>query len=360
MIEAVGRRMTLSDAEIDTVRFLVEHHLLLSTAAYRRDTDDPDLVRQVADLVQTEERLTLLYLLTFSDTRAVGPTTWNQWKGNLLQELFVKVGEIINPSDFRDEHQRLKERMDEIVRRVSGKIREEEARKELAALPTSYVLANPPWKVARHLQILSEVREKKFVATLRRPWKRPMIELLVCTMDSPGLLARLAGTLTSYGLNILKVQVNTTADGRVLDLYHVEDSGGRFYEELDRWEFLKDDLKKASAGELDVREAVNRTLRNAPGAQRYLPRVRTQVLVDNDISLRHTVIEVQAQDRLGLLYALATRLSELGMTIMLAKINTEGEKAIDVFYVQDMAGGKIQDERRLEEIRSEVRKVGEV
>lgn len=350
----IAERMALKAEEIDTLVFLVEQHLLLSTAAYKRDSDDPDFIRRLAERIQTEERVTLLYLLTVCDTRAVGPGTWTQWKATLLQELFIKVAEVINPTDYRDERQRLNERVEEIVRRASAKLPAEVARAELAVLPPSYVLSNPPWKVARHVQILHQIRDKTFVATLRRLQKRPLLELLIATRDKPALLSRHAGTLTSYGLNILKVQLNTTADGRVLDLYHVEDTSGRLYDELERWEELKADLQKAWSGELQVQELVEKRLSQGAGRDRYLPRVKPQVLIDNEISLKDTVVEVIAQDRMGLLYSLARKLAELNTTIRLAKVNTEGEKAIDVFYVQDVAGGKIESADRIERMRHEL------
>lgn len=354
MTRDIANRMGLGRADVETLVFIVEHHLLLSNAAYKRDTDDPDLIRRLAELIQSEDRLALLYLLTFSDTRAVGPRTWTQWKGTLLQELVIKVGEVINPTDYRDEKQRLKARMEEIVNRLRGRVSEEAVLDELKAVPPSYLMANPPWKVARHVEILQQVRERGFVATVRRLKKKHLIELLVCTTDAPALLAKHAGTLTSYGLNILKVQVNTTPDGRVLDLYHVEDPVGDFYEELDRWEALREDLRKAGSGEFDVKAAVRRRMETAARAERYLPPVRPQVNVDNEASARDTMVEIVAQDRLGLLYDVTMELSEFGANIRLAKISTEGEKAIDVFYVQDRAGRKFESAEIVDRIRREL------
>ena len=342
--------MGLEASRADEVAFLVRHHTLLSRTALGRDLEDEEFVLRLAETVGAPRRLDLLYLLTEADARATGPAGWTPWKAALVRELYHKVRRLLTRGEYAGEdlHARL-EAVRAAVRTLAGP-RREAADKLLEEMPLSYLLSSRPEIIVAHLELTEGTGPVRL--QVRPSSRRGHERLTVMTADRPGLLWRICGTLALHGLNILEARAYTRDDGFALDLFEVCDAVEEAIAPA-KWDRLREDLPRAVEGRL----ALAARLRPKPlpygagasGGRSHIdfpPAVR----VDNEASDFYTIVEVIAPDRVGLLYLITRALSDLDLDIHLAKVDTQGARARDSFYVRDREGQKITDDVHLREI----------
>jgi [protein-PII] uridylyltransferase len=333
--------MGLPEETRDLALFLVANHLLLTDTATRRDLQDEDLVLGVAALIETEERLAALYLLTVADATATGPHAWTPWRATLVRELVAKVQHALERGEMGHEAAvRLGERAESLREALRGQPLGEIER-FLVRMPRNYLLTVPPERAARHFALVSAPLGAVEVRALHEPGARAgTYGLAVVARDRPGLLSRIAGSLALSGLSILSAQVFTTEDDVAVDLFEVE---GAFHGDVDeeRWRKFRSTLRKAIEGRLSLeyRVAEKRTYYPAPREG-----IRTKVTVDNGASDFFTIIEVATADRIGLLFDVTRTLTELQLDVHIAKVATYGDRVIDAFYVRDVLGRKIEDD----------------
>ena len=347
----LGPRLGLDAAEVDTAAWLVEHHLQMSTTAQGRDLSDPAAIQAFADVVQTIERLKLLLILTVADIRAVGPGVWTGWKGELLRTLYQET-EILLAGGHSE---RLRP---DRVRRVQERTR--------AALPdwsdaefASYAPRFYPayWMKTSNARLLSHARlvrsseeTGRTVATaVETDAFKGVTELTILSPDHPRLLAIITGACAAAGGNIVDAQIFTSADGLALDTIFLSRAFDRDEDELRRAERVAVAIERALKSEVKIADLVA-TRRPSKGVPKAFV-VPSDVAIYNDLSSRHTVIEVTGLDRPGLLYDLTTALGRLNLNIASAHVATFGEKAADVFYVTDLMGTKITHPSRQTAIR---------
>lgn len=337
----LGPRFGLSDAETETVAWLIEYHLLMSNTAQSRDLSDPATIKSFADVVQTMERLKLLLVLTIADIKAVGPGVWTGWKGQLLRTLYYET-EVLLGGGAAD-----------VARSERVRLAQEELRAKLPDWPDAefeaYVARHTPayWlktDEARRVKQARFVRDsEKAGRTVTTAYEtdqfRGVTELTVMSPDHPRLLAIITGACAAAGGNIVDAQIFTTTDGIALDTIVVSRAFDRDEDELRRAERVAKGIERALKGEVKIADLVDnkRPSKTAPKAFHVPP----EVTIDNSLSSRQTVIEVSGLDRPGLLYDLTTALGKLNLNIASAHIVTFGEKAVDVFYVTDLTGTKV-------------------
>jgi len=333
----------------EDVLFLVGEHLLLSDTATRRNLEDEDLIVHVAARVRDERRLALLYLLTVADAHATGPTASSPWRLGLIRELVAKVSHafergLMDP-DRAGRLAQAESRLREAL--ASAGVPRDDAQDFLAMAPSGYVLWAPADEAAEHVALVIPKPESTEVRTSVRRGKTPATyRLSVGAVDRLGLLAAAAGAMTLSGLTILAAQAFTTEDGRALDVFEVR---GAFEAEVrdDRWERFQSVMTEVLEGSLNLRERVH-SLR-----AHYRPAVRgiaVTVRIDQEASDFFTVVEVSAPDRLGLLFDLASTISEHDLDVHVAKVATYGDRVVDVFYVRDADGQKVTDPTRSAEL----------
>lgn len=344
----ICRRIHLSEEATEDVLFLVENHLVMSHLSQRRDIADHALVEKFAATVGTLNRLNMLMLLTYADHRGVGPGVWNEWKGSLLFDLYEQTKTQLAGGRGRREVDRAVATRQQIVEKLADEFPRSEVERHLAMLPERYLRTADPDAVARHLRLVKRLDDLRLVGDWRVGADGHCTEVTVCALDRTGLFAAMAGALTGNGTNILSVDVYTREDGFVLDTFKISDSinGGPVTPE--RGQSIEADLRAAVAGQLDVAAAVEKWKARAPRRQRrrsgHRP-IPASVRFDNTSSAERTVVEVRAEDELGILYKIASTLSGMGLDIHFAKIATEKSQALDVFYVTDSAGQKLLPEQ---------------
>ncbi len=350
IVARVGQRMGLSQEDIADLVFLVEQHLLMAHTSQRRDLHDIELILSFAEAVGWQSRLDRLYLLTYADLRAVGPEVWTRWKAMLLAELYEKTrnvletGKLKRPFDERSRQRR------EQVREMLSACPADDVSEYLSRFDDRYFLATPDARFAVHMRLLADFDgTEPRIDAIDDPGSG-VSELLVACRDERGLFAKIAGTLSANGLNILNATISTSTDGVALDTFYVTYMGKSLKDDPKK-ERVVADLAAVLRGEKDVaalvaERAVPRFVREK--VTKYRP---TRVVFDNSVSSRYTVVDIFTYDRIGLLYDITRTLAALGIDIALSKISTKADQVADVFYLVDTAGRKIVRPEKLEEIR---------
>ncbi|MBM6595012.1 [protein-PII] uridylyltransferase [Microvirga pudoricolor] len=352
-------RFGLTVAETETVAWLVEHHLLMSDTAQRRDLSDPATIRAFADVVQTMERLKLLLVLTIADIKAVGHGVWTGWKGQLLRNLYSETETVLGGGAVDIARS-------ERIRIAQGQLRERlpdwsdaEFEAYAARHAPAYWLRSDE---TRRLKQARFVREAdKAGRTVTTTWEtdafRAVTELTILSPDHPRLLAIVTGACAAAGGNIVDAQIFTTTDGMALDTIVLSRAFDRDEDELRRAERVASAIEKALKGKVRIADLV---AGKRPAKERSKAfHVPPEVSIDNELATRQTVIEVSGLDRPGLLYDLTTALSKLNLNIASAHIATYGEKAVDAFYVTDLTGTKVNHPGRQATVRRELLQVFE-
>jgi [protein-PII] uridylyltransferase len=356
MCDAISARLGLNTDDAAQLKFLVAQHLNMSHLAQRRDIHDTRLLIDFAKRVETLDNLKKLYLLTFADMRAVGPKIWNNWHDMLLGELYLRTAEVFDREEFveEDQRQRAARIRQRIAEEAAAELPAELVSRFLSEMPDRYVLGTPEETILRHLELLRRYEGALFVMETKHHPEREFSELTVLTVDRPGLFARLTGVLHAHGMNILTASIHTSDSGMALDVFRI--SHGETPEVVmraERWERIQASLRQVLTGEVEVEQLVA-SIHSPSLAKRYVPRVPTKVEIDNDVSSHYTVLDVYTHDRVGLLFTIASTLYHLGLSIHIAKITTNVDQVLDVFYVSDAAGQKITDALRLAQIEREL------
>jgi [protein-PII] uridylyltransferase len=336
-------RLGLDEAKRAVLEFLITNHLKMSLVAFRRDTEDPEVVRQFSELVGVEERLKMLCLMTLADLEAVSQETLTGWKEELLWRLYV---DTYNHLTLEYGDQIIDSKQDALADLTSRRppdLTEKEVSEFLQGLPRRYLQLFSHDKVYRHVRLALDLAPDAVQAWLERTdsaW-----ELTVLARDRSFLFSNICGVLSSYGMDILRGVAFTKPDGLIVDMFHFHDEE-KFLElnEGGDRQLLKT-LDDVLHGRSDV--AARLKGREEGAFKRKLPAFRPVVHVDNESSRRYTIVEVVAEDALGLLYRMSRTMSESGCDVDLVLISTEGRRAFDVFHLT-RSGAKLTSAQQLD------------
>lgn len=354
MIDGVGRRLGQSKEERNCLAFLVRYHLFLPENALRRDLDDQEFIRQTAELINDMDRLTMLYLLTIADSKATGPSAWSSWKATLLMDLYLKVKACLDAgctvdTDGLGEEQGVSWLREQVFDQLQPG---EQVQMAVEELPADYLMSFTPEMVTRHLRMHRDQSSLLQQKVLLFPENRHgSWSLLMLSRDRQGLLAKLCGVLALHKLSVLAAQIFTWPDGTVVDVLDVLPVADSDFDEQD-WQALENDLNLAVNYRLDIGLQLHNKLQ-AVGrrVKRQVQQLEKKVVVDNETSRLYTIIEVYGGDRPGTLYQLTQTLSDFRLNIHRARIATEVEQLIDIFYVTTADGDKVDDNQLLKKIK---------
>ncbi|MBC7357380.1 MAG: [protein-PII] uridylyltransferase [Desulfacinum sp.] len=344
-------RLGLDPQERELLEFLVRNHLLLAETALKRDLSDEKPILRCAMRVADRERLRLLYLLTVADSRATGPGAWNTWRASLLHELFIKVDRILERGDWRPEDaQSRAEAVQRSVLELCEEARRPRVEQWLESLSLRYLLTQNPEDILRHFHMEMRVPREPLVLDAR-PLEEELWQVTVACPDRPGLFATITGVLWLHGCNILSADIFTRERGIALDVLTVENIPDPLHPQ-EVWDRVSRDLAECLRDADHLKSLVRRYQPAVPKKKAAAPRKKDRVILDESASDFYTVIEVYTWDRPGVLHAVTQTLFELGLTIQLAKISTPGAQVVDVFYVTNLDGEKIQSPERHTEIET--------
>jgi [protein-PII] uridylyltransferase len=334
-------RLGLNATETETVAWLIENHLVMSTIAQSRDLSDRKTIENFAAIVQSLDRLKLLVILTTADIRAVGPGVWNGWKAQLLRTLYYETEPVLTGGFSEVNRERRVAMAQDEFRQEMKDWPERELDSYIARhYPAYWLKVDLPHKVA-HANFLRQAwgAGRTLATQVNFDAARGVTELTVIAPDHPRLLSIIAGACAATSANIVDAQIYTTTDGLALDTISLTREFERDDDEDRRASRIADTIEKALKGEIKLPDAVAR--RAAPKARLKAFALEPEVNINNEWSNRYTVIEVTGLDRPGLLYELTATISKLSLNITSAHVATFGERVVDVFYVTDLLGAKI-------------------
>jgi [protein-PII] uridylyltransferase len=334
-------RLGLSPGNTERVASLIDQHLIMSNMAQGRDLSDPRTAEALAAIVQTQEQLKLLLILTVSDIRAVGPGVWNGWKGQLLRTLYWETEVVLGGGHSAVARKARVQAAQEALRRALPGWSDPEFDGYAQRHYPAYWLKVEAERQVAHANLLHAMAAdvRSLATEVATDCFRGVTALTVVAPDHPRLLSGIAGACAAAGANIVDAQIFTTTDGLAVDTIFVSRAFERDEDELRRGQRIATNIERTLRGEVRLAEiAPQKEVRDV---RRGAFAVEPEVTIDNTLSRRYTVVEVSGLDRPGLLRDLTSSLSRLNLNIGSAHIVTFGEKAVDAFYVTDLTGQKI-------------------
>lgn len=327
MIKNIVERFGLVREDRKRIEFLVKNHVLLARLVLQRDSEDPDTISQLAEIVETEEDLDALYLMTYADMTAVNPDFWTEWKAYLFHGIYIKTKEHILGS----------------ASAYLG-MDDQNLKKLIEDMPYRYMISNGYDAVSSDYKMALEAKGKGLSISIKEG-PDGTAGLTIVTTDVPGLFAGIVGVLGSWGLNILRARLYTGRSGLVIDRISVSNWSALWWEGME--EQVKADLERAILLPLCPTLSKSGVGGVLPSAKRF----ESFVEIDNETSEQYSILELFSPDRLGLLYDIAIQFSAHKVEITSALINTEDRLAQDVFYLQHN-GAKLEAEVTLKVMNS--------
>ncbi len=359
MAMRAAKRLHLDESASNALLLVIENHLLMASLSQRRDLDDAAVIKNFAREILTPENLNLLTLLTFADSQGTSDKLWNGFKDSLLWQLYSRALPLLSGgTEFRRAGQKQREALMQEVRELASKqIGGEELDAHFTTLPPRYFEIHSANEIVDDLELAHRFMHRLVLENNRAlspvtAWldepNRGYNLVKICTWDRAGLFGKIAGSLSAAGLNILSAQIFTRTDGVALDTVFVNDARTGNLAAREQHDKFASLLEKVLVGEqLDLHGLIKKQILSRTFYKPYAgEQMATQIKFDNEISETRTLIEIETEDRLGLLYAISQTFAELSVDISGARIVTERGAAIDSFYVRELDGGKIESPSR--------------
>jgi [protein-PII] uridylyltransferase len=369
--EETSARLGFDLQETRTLMFLVHRHLMMSHTAFRRDPYDENVLVPFAQEVVTPEVLRMLLILTAADIAAVGPGVLTKWKESLLVELYLRTLRTI--AGEQDDKMAGPNSLKRLTREVAQDCKTLAVgglgwiESQLDLFPLRYLHGTPPKRIAAHLDAIAKLKAGDALVESNFNEELGTCEFTVVTHDNltPGIFSKTSGVMAAQGLEILDAQIVTRNDGVVVNTFQASDPDFSGTPPVERLDDTAETIIRVLKGEESVEQLRSRKIRLSSTSPMSAERHSSEVVVDNKISDRFTVIDVFADDTQGLLYVITDSIFRLGLSVQSARISTRLDddiqpslrtggrhEVVDVFYVTDQHGGKITDQARLEAICS--------
>lgn len=333
------RQLGLSEYDSEFVAWLVRQHLVMSWTAQREDITDPRVIDRFAEIVGDQEHLDNLYLLTVADIRGTSPKVWTEWKGKLLSNLYMATSRRLRTglSGAQAVRERIEARKEAISKLVSRRVTTKMLDNLWAQFGDEYFLRNGPNTGAWHADVIAQTSVVDLPLVTGRPRKDINgLQILVLAPESDELLPRITGGFDQLNLNILDARIHSTLSGLSLLVFIASDPDGK-----------SNNRKWLNSATSRIRSMLLRGETRYRPTERLLPRrlkqfnVSTRVAFSDGITGEHTIMELVARDRPGLLFEVANALYECKVKLVSAKVSTVGERAEDTFFITDRDGNPV-------------------
>ncbi len=360
MVQKIGQRLHLSNKDMETLSFLVRHHLYLPENALRRDIEDHNFICQAADLIESTKKLEMLYFLAIADSKATGPSAWSNWKASLMQELYLKIKTCLlgrcHKTETREETKNNDTRW--LQKQIYKNLQDKPIDIDIKTLKEDYLTSFSTEEISRHITLHQANKQKLAQRILIFPEeKNNCWEILIICKDQARLLTKICGTLALHNLQVLSAKIFTWPDKTVVDLLEVKPESNIGFSEQ-RWEILEEDLNKAVNHRLDIglKLMEKKSSHNKNNKITSQP-LEKKVTMDNNTSDDYTIVEVYCGDDSAILYRLSNAISDNEMVIHKAKIATEIDQLIDVFYITDQQGRKITSQKQQNKLTQSLKEI---
>jgi len=360
LIPKILKQLGVDGESLQVVSLLVEHHLLLAHISQHRDLNDEKTCVQVAQAIQNEDVLNMLFLLTVADSFATGPVARSDWKIMLLVELFFKVKRILQRGILAtpDATREIEEKKGLVRNELTNLFPGDDILHLIDQVPSRYFLNMTPENMLRHFKMAMNISGEKLLWELEKLTSAPVTRMFICTYDRPGLFSKIVGVLTLNNIAVLSANIFTLKNGMAFDVYEVTNPLDP-YAEKERWDKIYGEVNLAIEDRLPLDDKILKKETSMLEKERHeRPRIR-DVRIRNDVSDFFTVVEVRSAAILGLLYELAKKLFSLDLNIRFAKFGSDESYLSGDFYVRDSLGQKIHDQERIEEIRQRIIEITE-
>ncbi len=344
--------------DIETVSFLIKEHLLLIKTATRRDLNDEETAISCARQIKDIDRLKMLYLLTVADCMATGPKAWSDWTATLLRDLFFKVSNVLEKGELatREAVEAVEKKKADVFGSAIKHYAENDMETLFNVMSPRYLLYMPSESIMEHIELYRNMGTADVIWNVTKTPDSNTRTVTICAKDRPGLFSKIAGTFTLNGLDILDAQIFTWRNNIALDIFEVTPPLDQIFEN-ERWRQAETHLKSSLSGDLDLKTALEEKITVYRPAKPHVKGRPHQINVDNDSSSFFTIIEVFTYDFPGLLYKITDALFRCGLDIWVAKIATKVDQVVDVFYVRDFDGQKVDSPDQVEKIKTTIKEV---
>ena len=350
-------RLGLSNDETEIVKWLVLHHLLLSKTAFRYELGDPKTINDFAKKVKTVENLKLLLVLTVADIKGVGPEIWNDWKGSLISDLYLKS---LNVLQKRKSTQSLNEYIETTKELFKSDLLKNGVKKEVVEQYTKNYYKNY-WKIfslktlINHFYIFNKMIDdkKKFKIHLSKENDSQATELIVIAPDHHGLFSRISGLVAASGYDVVSAKIITRSDGYALDTFFIQNKEKKPISEDHLRKKLVQTIALGLEGNFDIEKALNIKWEEIPARFRAV-KAPIRIIVDNETSENFTILDIKCKNAPGVLYKITKTLTSLGVQINTANISTYGDRVVDIFYIKNAFGSKVDDKITADKIKMSI------
>ncbi|MBU0506736.1 MAG: [protein-PII] uridylyltransferase [bacterium] len=347
-------RLGYNEADREVVEFLVRSHLIMPHLSQRRDLQDRHMITEFAKSVENIEKLNMLFVLTWSDIRAVNAEAWTEWKDQLLQMLYKKTADVLTGEESTEEIVRKKvaDVHQSILGRLQSKIERERLEAFLQSISARYVLAHTDEEIDEHFHMITNHDDESLLLLEKEITQGTISEVLIYSISNPRIIPLVTGVMLSLGINILSMENFMLSDGHVLIKIRVQSGNEESLRKANLVERLRKRMFEVFSGKSHVEHLIQKRKPASFMLKKPVQRADTEVNIDNDVSAFYTVIDVLTHDRLGLLYDIVSCLTRQGCYVELSKISTKVEQVVDTLYVKDIFGQKITAKDKLAEIKA--------
>ena len=348
-------RLGLSKEETKTVEWLILYHLLMSKTAFRYELGDARVIKSFVDKVKSVERLKLLLVLTVADIKGVGPEIWNDWKGSLITELYSKSFDMLQKDNVNELIKTPKKSFEIFL--VENGLTNSDAKQYCSYYYDNYWEIFNLSRIINHYEIFRNMYKdsKKFKVHLFDESKLKATELLVIAPDHHGLFSLISGLVSASGYDVVNAKIITRSDGYALDTFFIQNKNRQpIIEEHSKKKLLKV-ISQGLEGNFNVEKALNKRWEEIPARFRAI-KAPTRVIIDNNMSDEYSILEIKCKNAPGVLYRITKVITSLGLQINTANVSTYGDRVVDIFYIKDAFGSKIDNNKSMDKVKMSILK----